>query len=195
MLLIRNRKNQQLVQKQVTLQCYYRRPIVNKKLLVVVGATIATTGLYSASVSAANVTANASANVLAPLDITLGTNAMDFGDVSGDADNATTVLLTTAGTTSSGDGALVGGTPTAGDFDVSGSGTAAYDITLPLDGVVTLTGPGDPMSVDGFTDSAGGSSSLTTGTDSFTVGATLTINANQSAGPYTGTYDVTVEYQ
>lgn len=168
---------------------------MNKRLLLVVGATMATAGLYSATLTAAQVTATASATVLQPLDITLGTNAMNFGDVSGDADNATTVVLTTAGTTSSGDGALVGGTPTAGDFNVSGAGTAAYDITLPADGVVTLSGPGTAMSVDGFTDSAGGSSSLTAGTDSFTVGATLSINAGQAAGAYSGTYDVTVDYQ
>lgn len=168
---------------------------MNKKLLVAVGAAIATTGMYSASLTAATVTANASANVLAPLDIAVGTNAMDFGDVSGDADTATTVVLTTAGTTSSPDGASAAGTPTAGDFDVTGAGTLAYDITLPADGVVTLTGGGPAMAVDSFTDSAGGSSSLTGGADSFTVGATLTINAGQAAGAYSGTYDVTVNYQ
>lgn len=168
---------------------------MNRKILLVAGATIASAGFYSASVEAANVTANASANVLAPLDITLGTNAMDFGDVSGDANNQTTVVLTTAGVTSSGDGALVGGTPTAGDFDVSGAGTAAYTITLPADGTVTLTGPGTAMPVNSFSDSNGGTSNLVAGSDSFTVGATLTINAGQGAGAYTGTYDVQVDYQ
>ena len=121
---------------------------------------------------------------------------MYFGDVSGDAASITTVVLTTGGATSSADGAGVGGAPTAGDFDVTGAGNLAYDITLPLDGVVTLTNGGNPaMSVDGFSDSAGGSSSLVTGSDSFTVGATLTINANQPAALYTGTYDVIVNYQ
>jgi hypothetical protein len=168
---------------------------MNKKLLLATSVTIAISGLYSAVSTAANVTANASANVLAPLAIATGTNSMDFGDVAGDASVDTTVVLTTAGATSSPDGAAVGGSPTAGDFDVTGAGTLAYDITLPADGVVTLTGSGAPMSVDSFTDSAGGTSSLTAGTDSFTVGATLTINSGQTAGLYTGTYDVTVNYQ
>jgi hypothetical protein len=153
--------------------------------------------LYSGILSAASITANASANVLAPLEVALGTNPMFFGDVSGDATSATTVILTTGGTTSSPDGASAAGTPTAGDFDVTGAPNLAYDITLPADGTVVLTNVAGPdMSVDSFASSLGASGTLSaTGAQSFTVGATLTINANQPAALYTGTYDVTVNYQ
>lgn len=169
---------------------------INKKLALVAGITLASAGFYSASLTAATVTGNASANVLTPLAVANGTNAMSFGDVAGDASAATTVVLTTAGTASSVDGASTAGTPTAGDFDVTGAGTLAYDITLPLDGVVVLSNVAGPdMSVDGFLDSLGGSGALTAGAQSFAVGATLTINANQAAALYTGTYDVTVNYQ
>ena len=169
---------------------------INKKLALVAGITLASAGLYSASLTAATVTGNASANVLTPLAIANGINAMSFGDVAGDATAATTVLLTTAGATSSADGASVAGAPTAGDFNVTGEGTLAYTITLPADGDVVLSNVAGPdMSVDGFADSLGGTGALSGGAQSFTVGATLTINANQAAALYTGTYDVTVNYQ
>ncbi len=169
---------------------------MNKKLVLVAGITLASASFYSASLTAATVSGNASANVLTPLAIANGANAMSFGDVAGDAIAATTVVLTTAGATSSADGASTAGTPTAGDFDVTGEGTLAYTITLPANGVVVLTNAAGPdMSVDGFADSLGGTGALTAGAQSFTVGATLTINANQPAALYTGTYDVTVNYQ
>jgi len=168
---------------------------MNKKLLLVLGATIASTGIYSASLNAATVSSGASANVLAPLAIADGTNQMNFGDVSGDTTNATTVILTTLGGTSSLDGANVSGSPTAADFDVTGAGTASYSITLPADGDVSLTGPGTAMDVDGFDHDAGGTPALVGGGDSFKVGATLKINADQTAGAYSGNYNVIVEYQ
>ncbi len=169
--------------------------MTNNKILVAAGAVALSAGIFSATATAATVTAAGSANVLAPLTITLGTNAMNFGDVAGDATDITTVVLTNLGATSSADGASAAGTPTAGDFDVNGAGNLAYSITLPADGAITLAGPGTAMSVDGFNDSAGGAANLAAGIGSFTVGATLTINANQTAGAYTGNYDVTVNYQ
>jgi hypothetical protein len=169
---------------------------MNNKLLLAAGVAALSTSFFSTSVTAATDTGNASATVLTPLSIVAdAVNAMDFGDVAGDANDPTTVVLTTGGTTSSDDGASTGGTPSAGNFDVTGAGSLAYDITLPADDVVTLTGTGDPMKVDSFTDSVGGSSSLTSGADTFDVGATLTINPNQAAGSYSGTYIVEVNYQ
>jgi hypothetical protein len=169
---------------------------MNKKISLVAGIAIATAGIYSASLTAATVTGTASANVLTPLGIANGANSMNFGDVAGDATNATTVVLTSAGTASSVDGASTAGSPTAADFNVTGSGTLAYDITLPTDGTIVLTNVAGPdMSVDGFSDSLGSTGALTAGAQSFTVGATLTINANQAAALYSGSYDVTVNYQ
>jgi len=47
--------------------------------------------------------------------------------------------------------------------------------------IVTLTDPG--------------SGTLTGGTDTFNVGGTLAVGANQTAGSYSGTYSVAVNYQ
>ena len=171
---------------------------MNKKLSLIAGVVITSAGLYSAALTAATVTGNASANVLTPLGIANGTNAMNFGDVAGDATSATTVDLTPGGVASSPDGASTAGTSTAGDFDVTGSGTLSYIITLPASILLTAdTTAGADMTVDTFVSNLGVSgSSGTLGTDdSFTVGATLNINAGQLADTYSGTYDVTVNYQ
>ena len=170
--------------------------MINNKLLVAAGVATLSAGFFSTTVTAATDTANASVTILAPITITADVaDEMDFGDVSPDT-VATTVVLTPGGAVSSPDGAgIFGGTPNGGNFDITGAGNLAYDITLPLNGVVTLAGPGAAMSVDSFTDSAGGASALAAGVDTFDVGATLTINANQTAGGYSGTYDVTVNYQ
>ena len=171
--------------------------IRNNKFIIAAGAAALMASLYSATLPAASITANASANVLAPLAIALGTNPMSFGNVSGDNDSDTTVILTTGGTTSSPDGASTAGTPTAGDFNVTGAPNLAYDIILPADNTIVLSNVAGPnMSVDSFQSSIGLTGNLSAvGAQSFSVGATLTINAGQPAALYTGTYAVTVNYQ
>ena len=165
---------------------------LNKHLITGLAAILA--GAYTQIAIAADVTGTATANVLAPLAISQ-TTGMDFGDVAGDTTSATTVVLTTAGATSSGDGAYTGGTPAAGTFAVTGGNSLAYSITLP-GAAVTLTSGANTMTVDTFNHDAGGSPALDgTGNGSFNVGATLNLGAAQAAGVYNGTYTVTVEYQ
>ena len=167
---------------------------LNKRLIPGLDAAVLA-ALYSQTARAADVTGTATAEVLAPLAISQ-TTQMNFGDVAGDSASATTVVLTTAGATSSVDGAYTGGSPAAGAFAVTGGASLAYSITLPADGTVVLTGPGVDMDVDGFNHDAGGSPALDgTGNDSFNVGATLSLGAGQVAGTYNGSYTVTVDYQ
>ncbi|NOR51400.1 MAG: DUF4402 domain-containing protein, partial [Gammaproteobacteria bacterium] len=80
----------------------------------------------------------------------------------------------------------------AADFDVTGAADATYSISFSASTV--LTGLGADIVVDTFTDSLGGSGVLTGGAESFTAGATLHLGANQTAGVYSGTYTVTVNY-
>ncbi len=170
---------------------------LNKRLLSTLAAAVLA-GVYSNNVLAADATGNASATVLTPLSIAQ-TTAMNFGQVAGDQSVATTVVLANTGGTSSADGAYTDGAGVAGGFDVWGDTGQTYTITLPADGVVTLTGPGAAMSVDGFSNNLGATGTVdgttSDGAADFTVGATLTINAGQVAGAYTGTYTVTVNYQ
>ena len=166
---------------------------LNKRLISGLAATVLA-AIYSQTAFAADATGNASATVLAPLAISENT-AMDFGNVAGDSGSATTVVLTTAGATSSADGAYAqNGSGAAGVFDVTGATGLAYDINLPTV-AVTLTSGANTMTVDTFTDDTGGTGTLVGGADSFNVGATLNIGAAQAAGAYSGTYTVTVNYQ
>ena len=173
--------------------------MINDKILLVAGTAALSASLLSTTAIAATVTATGNANVLTPLTITENTQ-MEFGDVAGLSllDGASSVVLTTAGGTSSSDGATVFGTglaDAAGSFTVNGSGNLAYTISLPANNVVTLTGLGTPMSVDSFNHNAGGTPALSGNTATFAIGATLTIPGGQTADSYSGSYDVTVNYQ
>ena len=50
------------------------------------------------------------------------------------------------------------------------------------------------MTVNAFASTPSGTGTLTLGTATVNVGATLNVAANQTAGSYTGTYPVTVNY-
>ena len=171
--------------------------MLKRKILSVL-VTTALVGFsgYAMNASASDGSGNASATIVAPITVTESVGGgMNFGSVSPDELAATTVVLTSAGAVSSGDGAglvLTSGAQ-AGSFDVTGA-AVAYDITVPV-GAITLTiCGGDTMSVDTFT--ASKASGLSANGDSFTVGATLHVGINQAAGaPYTGTYTVSVVYQ
>ena len=70
-------------------------------------------------------------------------------------------------------------------------------VTLPAAAVnLTRVSGTETMSLGGFNTEPNGAFQLSgTGTGTFTVGGTLTVASNQVAGAYTGTFDVSVEYQ
>jgi hypothetical protein len=168
-------------------------------LAMVAIIAFAAMGFSNASAQAtATGTANANATIAKPITI-LSTADLDFGTIvpNGVGNGNLTVAVSTAGARSIAgnvDGALLGGTPAAAAFGVTGRPNATYAITLP--GAVAM----GAMSVGTFTDSAAGASTLTdpggtgTGSDSFTVGATLTVPETQAAGNYTASFSVIVNY-
>lgn len=88
---------------------------------------------------------------------------------------------------------LGGGTVQAASFTVGGDANANYAMTLPATSSITLGA--NSMVVDSFTSSPSGTGTLDQfGNDTLTVGATLHVGASQPAGTYTGTFDVTVDY-
>jgi hypothetical protein len=132
-------------------------------------------------------TNTAGARILAPLAIVSNVN-MHFGTIMRGT-LLSTIQLTPANvrTVTSGDAALSGAAPT--------SAAGSYTITLPADGVVTLTGGGAPMAVNTFVSNPSGTGTLTGGTSTLTVGATLTVAIGQVSGPYSGNFIVRVDYQ
>jgi hypothetical protein len=167
---------------------------MNKKLLAL-SATFALSAQFGTTAMAAAVDGGATALVIEPLEITEDV-VMNFGTVSGGT-AVGTVILTTAGARSvSGDAQVIAGAPgLAGSFSISGEPSHAYTATIT--GPAVLSGAGDDMNVDTFTQENAATLSVG-GADTLLVGGTLNIGASQAAGLYStagGTpYVVTVNY-
>lgn len=155
------------------------------------GFTALTASNANAQATAGPATANINALINNP--ITLAKTAdLDFGSAA-PSTAATTIIVDPTTGAQTGSAIGLGGATTAAGFTVTGLANQAFSVTLPADGTVTLAGPGAPMAVNTFLDDA--PATITAGSVSFGVGATLTVGANQTAGGYTGTFDVTVSYQ
>ena len=176
--------------------------MLNKKLLMAAGAVTLSASFFSGTLFAANVaTGTANANVLQPIAIVVGTDVLDFGDIVPDAATADVVLDPFTGTITSSGSATTSGNTAKGDFDVTGSNGASYSISVPDDVTVTLTDTaskgGAPMIVKSFTTNQTGNVGTLSGTGAQTIaiGATLVVGGNQVESTYSGTYDITVNYQ
>lgn len=90
-----------------------------------------------------------------------------------------------------------GGAAAAAQFTISGTPSAAFDISLPADGTVFLSdGASASVALNGFTSSPSGSGILSGGgTQTINVGATMTVANQQTPGSYSGSFVVTVNYQ
>ncbi|MDD3272752.1 MAG: DUF4402 domain-containing protein, partial [Bacteroidales bacterium] len=67
-----------------------------------------------------------------------------------------------------------------------------YAISLPADDAIILKSGVNEMKLTGFINNA--TKVLTDGSETFSVGATLNVGANQVAGSYTATFPVVVNY-
>ena len=148
--------------------------------------------------STATTTAETSAKVIKPITITKNVD-MNFGNLVAIVAGGSIVLPTTAVRT--GDAAILAGpdgAPTAASFTVTGETDYTYSITLPASVVLTDTVSATTMTVNAFnstpTVAAGGT--LTGGSETVFVGATLNVGALQAAGVYSNATDlvVTVNY-
>lgn len=117
------------------------------------------------------------------------TVALEFGSMIPEATSGT-VTVSTTGARSAVNVTLFGGSVAAAGFTVTGEAGQAYGLQLPSS--ITIGGPGGTMTVDGFVDDA--SLFLTGGSDSFSVGATLHVGADQPRGDYGGSFAVVVSY-
>jgi hypothetical protein len=108
-----------------------------------------------------------------------------------------TVTLSASGVRSASAGvALVpSGTGAAAQFSVTGDPSRTYAISLPANGAVLMTSGASSMAVNNFTGSPALNGQLSVGgTQSVSVGATLSVGSHQPRGSYSGTFDVTVNY-
>lgn len=77
-------------------------------------------------------------------------------------------------------------------FQVSGKAGKNYTVTLPASITLNRTGGGASMTIVPTKHNIG-TLSDPNGLDDLFIGGTLTVNANQMTGEYTGQYDVTVD--
>lgn len=164
---------------------------MNNKILLAVGAATLSITTYTAVVSAATVTADADANVVQALLITQ-TSGMNFGDISESGGGTITLNLDGTRTAGAGTDVLAGGANAQGVYNISGGDTKAYTLSYPVSAIVTGPG-GATMTVNNFDDDADGTAATGLGED-FNLGADIVIAGGQTAGAYTGTYTITVEY-
>ena len=166
---------------------------MKKANIIAIAAAVAFAVFGGKAEAADTTTANASATLVSAITLTKVTD-LDFGRLSSGTGGGTATVSAADARSVSGDVVEEGGTPAAANFDITGEDGLTYDITLPAS--VSITSGGNSMTVDTFTsDKSLNVGTLTSGADSFKVGATLTVGANQPIGVYTGTFDVTCTYQ
>jgi hypothetical protein len=151
------------------------------------GSALAGTG------STKTVAGSAAAQAITPLTLVhWAGNQLRFGRIATSGSGTVTIDGVTGTATTAGGAAFVTGSTTSMDFFiasgdpnrllgiVTGSGTVSA-------GVATMSFTTTPMLPAGYLPA--------TGSGYFTVGGTLSVNAGQAPGTYTGSYSVTVTYQ
>lgn len=161
--------------------------MLNKKIALLGAAAAA---MVSTGANAATISATAEVDILAP--VTLAQTAtLDFGVVAAGAAAGTVTLTPASDVRSCTLGLACVGAANRGAFSVVGANN--YVVVITVAPTTTLTGVGAPMSL-----------SLTASTptvlasglpQTFHVGGTLAVGAAQTAGSYTGTYNVSADYQ
>ena len=154
-------------------------------------ALIAAFGMASSASAANPETADATAEILAALDITWDTSPLDFG----------TIAVNAAGTAVVSNGGVLSCTPTnlictggsAAGFTITGGANQTVDVTVP--GSITLNGPGASTLTVTTSNSLGVTPTLSgLGSLTFAVGGSMPVAAAQAAGTYSNTFDVEAAY-
>ena len=160
---------------------------------------------FSANNAIAQTTASASGNATIVAPITLTNNVpLEFGKVAVQALTAGSVTLTPAAATTPtpalGVTLLTGTTRTAAKFTVGGVASYIYTITVPASALTISDGASHNMTISDFSFASVNAPSLTGGTltsggaDEFYVGGKLNVAAGQTPNSYTGSFNVTVNY-
>lgn len=157
------------------------------------GLLIATPAFAQAGPTA-TANANADAVIVQPIAV-VNTSGLNFGRIAADSAASTVTIDSAGGRTGSLPNVLImtGSNPSAAGFDVTGAAGLAYSITVPA--TTTLNGPnGNSMVATLNPSKTSGTLSSPAGTDSFSVGGSLAVGANQAAGAYKGSFQVAVQY-
>jgi hypothetical protein len=154
------------------------------------GAAIAALAMNAPAAQAASATGTAKAKILRQITLT-NTSDLQYATIISGA-TAATVAVSTGGTRTCAAALTCTGTATAANFNVAGTEGAV--VVVGGDSSVTLTGSLGGTMASTLTYSAPTITLGATG-GSFQVGGTLSVGANQASGDYTGTFNVTANYQ
>jgi D-serine deaminase-like pyridoxal phosphate-dependent protein len=164
--------------------------MLNKTKFALVGV-VAAAAMASTGAQAATQTASAEVDIVAAVQLAQN-DGLDFGVVASSGTAGTVVLPTASNTRVCSAGVTCVGTALRGRFTVSGA-TTGYVVAINVPATTTLASGGNNMvltlapSMTSFT-SAGAP-------QIFFVGGSLAVGANQAAGTYTGSYNVSADYQ
>lgn len=164
------------------------------KKLAVVFASFLLVAAFSTASYAQNTSADASARIITPLEINKVQDLL-FGNIAAGPTAGTVVIATDDNRTHTGGVTLIsaGNTSHAAEFGITGYPDASFTIDIPTS--IKLEFGANEMDVDNFESSLGAASSLDEqGEANLKVGATLNVEANQEAGLYQGSFEVTVAY-
>lgn len=176
-----------------------------KKLYVGVAAAGVALFVMGAGTSSQAITTqgDVQANILSALSLTK-VDTLDFGSIMSGTTSSVIRIAANSGvrTLESGNAALVtGGNEQDGTFELDGVPFLNVLVDIPTsvtvsDGTNNMTVSNFAWSYDnGLASGVDGVVALGLGAASLSIGADLTVGANQPAGGYTGTYSVTVNYQ
>ncbi len=165
-----------------------------KKMTKFFGISIILLGFTAGAFAQVHDFATATATIMTPITIAK-TVDLNFGNLAVNATAGTLVLATDNGRSVTGGVTVMpGGTISAASFTVTGVPAATYSISLPAS--IVITDGTNNMTVNAFITSPTPTGTLTGGTSTLLVGATLNVLASQPAGIYTNPTDliVTVNY-
>ncbi len=165
-----------------------------KKMIKFFAITIVMFSFAAGAFAQVTATADATATIMTPITITKDVD-LNFGNLAVNTTAGTLILATDNSRSVTGGVTLMpGGTITAASFTVTGVPAAVYSISLPAS--IVITDGTNNMTVNAIISSPTPTGTLTGGTSTLLVGATLNVLASQPAGIYTNTtdLDVTVNY-
>ncbi|MEJ7588947.1 MAG: DUF4402 domain-containing protein [Ferruginibacter sp.] len=139
----------------------------------------------AASFAQSTAYASTTAVLVTPISISKTTD-MHFGTLASSGTAGTVVLDYVDGPTATGGASLPAGSvlQTTAVFGVTGENNSSFAISIPS-GAITLTGSvSGTMTVDNFVCDAGASTTLSAGSKTLKVKATLNVPANTVAGTY-----------
>ena len=171
---------------------------INKIIAILFGVVLFTflsNSLYSQS--SASVDVQAEARIVSGIAIT-NTGGLAFGKIVRSAAAGTVVLDPSTNQLTTKDGVSLGQNAgfNAAYFTVNGE--PGYNFQLAVPSSISISNGAASMNVEHFTTSLGSANQgmlNLNGSLTFSIGATLKVEANQSTGTYAGSFTVTAAYQ